>query len=254
MTGFKKGDWVRRVKQSHAPENFGEVGKIYKVLDIDSIGNPIVVSGATAATASAFEPWQPKIGERVRCIVGTLILDEGEIYTVVSGRYAPVGGENGFFVDAGKAGAMEYNVDYFEPILDAPVVVPAQPLKIEAGKCYTTRDGRKVGPMVASYRIGQFKCSQKGGAFYQENGVAPYLPDSHTLIAEWQPTPAPTPTANTSATVDAINEEYGPVVSSNDTATLTVTLDAEDVHEELDSIIGKLKKIRKLKRELGLAA
>lgn len=67
-----------------------------------------------------------------------------------------------------------------------------------------------------------------------------------------------TSTTNVAATVDALDEEYGPVVAvadrDNDTVGLTVSLDTSELHEELDAVISKLKKIRKLQRELGLIA
>ncbi|RVO41329.1 hypothetical protein CN093_08675 [Sinorhizobium meliloti] len=42
--------------------------------------------------------------------------------------------------------------------------------------------------------------------------------------------------------------------ANDNTLAVTLTLEADDLHEELDGIIAKLKKIRKLQRRVGLAA
>lgn len=147
----------------------------------------------------------------------------------------------------------------------APAAPVAEPLTIQAGRFYKTRDGRKVGPMVLSEVV---DCqSGKNGEKYTwsdiESGntytdVGRYAWDTtreheNDLVAEW-----PDTTTNVAATVDALDEEYGPGVAvadrDNDTVGLTVSLDTSELHEDLDAVIAKLKKIRKLQRELGLIA
>lgn len=68
-------------------------------------------------------------------------------------------------------------------------------LKIEAGKFYETRDGRKVGPMRSSGRadwpfIGRQAVNED--AFYNADGTCPYLPNDD-LIAEWIDEPVAKP-------------------------------------------------------------
>lgn len=156
MGRFEKGQWVRRTLGSSLGSKAGrhEAGFIGRVSRMDSnfCGDVVVFDNGHRGYADKYEPWQPKVGERVRCIQGTSIVDEGKVYTVVAGKYAP-SGNNTFFVDTGwQHGALDYSTDYFEPITEkptAPVAGQAQPaaLKIEAGRYYKTRDGRKVGPM-----------------------------------------------------------------------------------------------------------
>lgn len=67
MGAFKEGDWVRRVERSDWPSQHGEVGKIYKVLSSIAAGI-VVIAGEPEADPSAFEPWTPKVGERVRMV------------------------------------------------------------------------------------------------------------------------------------------------------------------------------------------
>lgn len=65
-------------------------------------------------------------------------------------------------------------------------------MKIEAGKYYKTRDGRKVGPATARYNTG---CSdgpwKVNGWNYDDDGKCSNMsPCKHDLIAEWQDEPA----------------------------------------------------------------
>ncbi len=140
---FKVGDWVRRVEPSDWPEQYGVVGGIYKVLKVSKHGHIVVIAGSTAAMQGAFEPWQPRVGERVKVNYGHGWNGVGEVTRYVT-TSAVVLMETGNF--SGRLGG--FNVSHLEPIL--ATTTPAQPatLKIEAGRFYRTRDGRKVGPMV----------------------------------------------------------------------------------------------------------
>ncbi len=79
---------------------------------------------------------------------------------------------------------------YFElvPVAKVPEDQPA--LKIEAGKYYRTRDGRKVGPMEA-WCFGGWHSDRAeyplNGGVWLDDGTAKYAgaKDSHDLIAEW---------------------------------------------------------------------
>lgn len=65
-----------------------------------------------------------------------------------------------------------------------------QPLTIEAGKYYRTRDGRKVGPIVSNAHDNEFWPFKLQGLYYQKDGHscqgASWLrSDKDDLIAEW---------------------------------------------------------------------
>lgn len=93
------------------------------------------------------------------------------------------------------------------------------PITIQAGKFYKTRDGRKVGPMLFyinnksewMIEVGDGNLWTAEGKHKQGCRTArgeDFMHDGGDIIAEW---PADT-TTNVAATVDAINDEYGPVL------------------------------------------
>jgi len=54
MTNLKVGDKVRRVTESHWPEEYGVVGQVYEVLQM--LGRNLeIIPGKGGATQSAFE-------------------------------------------------------------------------------------------------------------------------------------------------------------------------------------------------------
>jgi hypothetical protein len=55
MTKFKVGDKVRRVKDSYWPEDYGEFGKVYTVLAVNSIGYVQVIEDRPFAYYNSFE-------------------------------------------------------------------------------------------------------------------------------------------------------------------------------------------------------
>lgn len=61
MNKFKTGDKIKRTGESSWPEQYGEVGEIYKVLSLSSFGNPIVISGANGADTDFFELVEPYV-------------------------------------------------------------------------------------------------------------------------------------------------------------------------------------------------
>jgi len=208
--------------------------------------------------------WVPKVGDRVRSLVDWCDVKKGNDYSVeeISGT--------GVWVKV--TGAYNHFMDFKE--IEPPTVT------IEPGKFYKTRDGRKVGPVVVAQGNGEpwpWKL-ESGTHYYKEDGhscpgYAHRHDDKDDLIAEWQE-PAATAAVVPSAQVDALAEEYGPaatphpwkryavtepveVAASSDNSrdlTITISTDAAQTNEALDEIITKLKKIRKLQREVGIAA
>lgn len=190
---FKVGDWVRRVQPSDWPEQYGVVGGIYKVLKVGSYGIA-VTAGAGDADATSFEPWQPRVGERVKVNYGHGWNGEGEVTRYV-GESAVVLMETGNF--SGQVGG--FNVSHLEPITEAAAPDKPATLKIEAGRFYKTRDGRKVGPMVRwSYSVehpweqqGGSSVFTKGGDIWRDDGTSEY--DVPPLVAEWIDEPVAKP-------------------------------------------------------------
>lgn len=96
-------------------------------------------------------------------------------------------------------GGRNGNAENFEPVAVAPATAT---LKIEAGKFYKTRDGRKVGPAFVDGSIATF--GWKGdhtSAVWAKNGRGSANSDTTTelakdIVAEWVDEPvAPAPTA-----------------------------------------------------------
>lgn len=146
MGKFQKGDYVRRTKPSDDPKQFGVVGGVYKLIDTNRFGL-FVIKGEPAADESAFELWQPRVGERVRIVKPRhdfKMSYKGREFTVTE-RQGSCDGEAAF-VGYPESRPYIWTTSELEPVL---VDVPVQTgciLKIEAGKFYKTRDGRKVGP------------------------------------------------------------------------------------------------------------
>lgn len=147
-----------------------------------------------------------KVGDWVQAVKGTALLRVGDVYVVKSVDGSEV------FVDVGDGyGDLSCGADYFEPLPVTPQ--PAAALKIESGKFYRTRDGRKVGPMRDD-GCGLFGAEGFNFKEWYDNGRC-HTDLSRTtpkdLVAEWQDTPS----APIAAQVDTINEEYGPVVAAS---------------------------------------
>lgn len=188
MGKFQVGQWVRRVEPSDWPEQYGVVGEVYKVLK----ANPhsiVVIEGQSAATAAAFEPWTPRVGERVvlrssSTWACTATEGPGTVYpNDKSDRFTvKFDGDNGF--------PWSLASHDLEPL---PVATePQAKFQIEAGKFYKTRDGRKAGPSlpyegspkeycwrVPTDGLGHFVYTSDGR--YSTDG---YWPEND-LVSEW---------------------------------------------------------------------
>lgn len=208
---FKVGDWVRRVQPSDWPEQYGVVGGIYKVLKVGSYGIA-VTAGAGDADATSFEPWQPRVGERVKVNYGHGWNGEGEVTRYV-GESAVVLMETGNF--SGRVGG--FNVSHLEPITEAAAPEKPATLKIEAGKFYKTRDGRKVGPMIEDkwhdrdygwtveheFNAEYGKAWRADGTFHVDRSRK----HSADLIAEWIDEPAAKASNDNSETLGGILQD-----------------------------------------------
>lgn len=217
---YKKGDWVRCIDDSDTA--VVRVGEIYKIHNADRYFIYTVDRPAGGMYLHRFEPWQPKVGERVRVAKHVnsygdpirMDLPIGSVHTVTRVGDALSNKDRPSFTLSGSD-VHFYLVENLEPVTDTlPVAEQPAALTIQAGKFYKTRDGRKVGPMVARSWGGFFDDSlsvtsqhwSASGTFIE--GCISNL----DLIAEWVDTPVAQPVTNHAATVDAINDEYGPVV------------------------------------------
>ena len=289
MATFKEGDWVRALVGDEVV-SVGDVGRVAKsdrtVTHVDWVGKR-----RWAYINSEMEPWTPKVGERV-LYKDDMVTGVGVVESVDGAHDEAL--SIGIYVDEkdldfayyGHNDVRLFEAKHLSPITEEPLPVAAEaqpaasvaePLTIQAGKFYKTRDGRKVGPMKSSGRTYDYFWTdgkpRDPADYYSrdwcDDGTFHKSKPNHPLdlISEWPDTTATT--TNTAATVDALDEEYGPgmrkerpwdryrdVVADrdNDTVGLTVSLDTSELHEELDAVISKLKKIRKLQRELGLIA
>lgn len=193
---FKVGDWVRRVEPSDWPEQYGVVDGIYKVLKVGRYGIAVTV-GAGEADATSFEPWQPRVGERVKVNYGHGWNGEG-IVDEVRGPVSILKMKTG--KNTGCRGG--FHVKDLEPVPTATAAATSeQPatLKIEEGKFYKTRDGRRVGPMAQWALEAEHPWEQqggsnvftKGGDIWRDDGTSEY--DAPPLIAEWIDDPVAKP-------------------------------------------------------------
>jgi len=136
---------------------------------------------------SEFEP-APKfaVGDKVRCIgnnlprgkTGVIVMDdESNVpYLVAFNNWADGHGDDD-------------NEWWLEAVDLEPVAVAPQPqLRIQAGRYYKTRDGRKVGPMEV--HDDDWVAWESPDCYYDENGVAKYIDSTNDLIAEWVDEPA----------------------------------------------------------------
>lgn len=228
MGKFKVGDRVKRIEASEWPEQYGEVGKEYTVLDVSPSGRPTVIDGSNGAMRHAFElvspVWVPKVGDRVvnesgdaEYVGATGVIDLDDCssfrrYRIALDVPTPVYGDKTIWRGVSEMKLL--------PAVSAPAT-----LTIEPGKFYKTRDGRKVGPAVYG-ATGAFADEgfvwRVGVRSFRADGSVGWCEDHDDLIAEWQE-PAATGAVVQSAQVDALAEEYGPakvasVAASNDNA------------------------------------
>lgn len=185
---YQVGDWVRRVEPSDWPEQYGVVDGIYKVLKVGRYGIAVTV-GEGEADATSFEPWQPRVGERVRVVRAELSHKADRIgleFNVTHEAYKVCNGVQTWGGD--NAGGYVWRADELEPILTTTPEQPAT-IKIEAGKFYKTRDGRKVGPVRLKATHGSDGPYRIDGLWnYLENGLVGSISNGDhkdDLIAEW---------------------------------------------------------------------
>lgn len=187
MGEFKKGDFVRVMDNKGAPYDY-RVGDVHKVDAV--LAGLVYVLGKPGMYAKRFEPWQPRVGERVKVNYGHGWNGEGEVSRYVGGS-AVVLMETGSF--SGRLRG--FNVSHLEPITEATTPAKSATIKIEAGKFYKTRDGRKVGPMER--REGYLFHE---GWHYNASGECCYrgrsgdcVQKDREIIAEWIDEPAAKP-------------------------------------------------------------
>jgi hypothetical protein len=262
MGKFKVGDRVRVVDDSGSPGLY-KVGEICVVAEIDEDddfvhGDYILVEGKDSGMySSRFEllpvaeqpaAWQPKVGDRVRFVEEYGHAKAGDEGTV-TGFWS-----DGIEVDV-KGTAHSCYTHRVEPL---PVAAEAQPAAWVPAVGDKVRCTVGLGDaVISSVRddgkfLVRWKNQDTPGSVYW--GV-----DDWVLIEAAQPTAsndnAPTvapqqPASTAGFTIPVFDDEP----ANDNPLTVTLSLDADDLHEELDEIIAKLKKIRKLQRQVGLAA
>ncbi|AYM05699.1 hypothetical protein [Agrobacterium tumefaciens] len=195
MGEFKKGDFVRRTTGESLTTNAGRhgAGFVGQIADIvKGFTTDIVFTNGHAGLIENYEPWQPRVGERVRVARAELQHKSAAIgleFTVIKEAYKVGNGVQTWGGD--NAGGYVWRADELEPIL-APAT-PEQPatIKIEEGKFYKTRDGRKVGPAFVSGNIATFGSrSNHASAVWSDDGRSSYRGDQTSLkdndiVAEW---------------------------------------------------------------------
>lgn len=92
----------------------------------------------------------------------------------------PSGGQYDVKVKGGQGARLAYvNDEHIEPA----------GVKIEAGKFYKTRDGRKVGPME-NWVQGQYREKVGDGRYWSEDGKGEGCASGADLVAEWRDEPS----------------------------------------------------------------
>ncbi len=189
---YKVGDWVRVIDNRGAPTDY----KKDDVCQVTAVRDDLVFSeGKPGMFAKRFEPWQPRVGERVRYTGKSTIYSEKELIGIEgvvaeTGTRLVVVNFDKAIVDGVRTGGAKY-IENLEPILST--TTPEQPatLKIEAGKFYKTRDGRKVGPAFISGNIATFgSASNYASAVWSDDGRSSSREDKLSLkdndiVAEW---------------------------------------------------------------------
>lgn len=210
MSKFEKGQWVRAmVGNQHI--NVGDVGKVAESGSIapfvDWIGK-----GRWAYAQSELEPWQPKVGDRVRmtrvvddhkadCAATVICTDDGDSQPIAIKFDIAQPWAHTARGQAGDRQAYWVSVEDIEPVTDAaPVEAPAK-LKIAAGKFYKTSLGKKVGPMKSSldrwYVLGELGTWNFDGTASHHH--RPTAEDLGHLISEWVDEPVATVANDNSA-------------------------------------------------------
>lgn len=191
---FKVGDWVRSLV------NWGDIeaGKIYQIPHLDGDGEPWFTPDGTGGwsdylTLDEIEPWQPRVGERVRIVNPRHDFKRGH-----KGREFTVDEQHGSydgepaFVGYPESRPYIWTASELEPVASA-VTTPEKTatIKIVADKFYKTRDGRKVGPAFIFGNIATFgNAGNYASAVWSDDGRSSSRDDKLSLkdndiIAEW---------------------------------------------------------------------
>lgn len=155
------------------------------------------------------EVWAPRVGERV-------VEATGEHYDLVrhwrdywqnsegpltdkSFVVTKIYGEQVHYSNRAGGAGPQIEVRFLEPLL---VAAPAQPLRIQQGKFYKTRDGRKVGPAFVNGSIATFGAKDDHrSAVWADNGRKSARSDTTSelagdIIAEWVDEPVAVAASN----------------------------------------------------------
>jgi len=191
MGNLKVGDKVRSLV-TQIDVRTGQLYEVKTVDDgdvwvIDDVGDEFYLTSDEfeIVAVAAKEPEDKpafKVGDRVRAIDKIVGLIIGETYTVSSyasstriGRWVNLEGRRSNYSSDGSFLESSFELAH---------------LKIEAGKYYRTRDGRKVGPMEV-WCLGGWHSDRAehplNGGVWLDDGTAKYAgaKDSPDLIAEW---------------------------------------------------------------------
>ncbi|PTV72164.1 hypothetical protein [Agrobacterium pusense] len=191
---YKVGDWVRVNDNRGAPYDY-RVGDVHKVDAV--LAGLVYVLGKPGMYAKRFEPWQPRVGERVKVTGNDQWAGDGEVTELRNYGVFVVLMKTGRF--AGKPGG--FYIRDIEPILTAAAPDKPATIKIEAGKFYKTRDGRKAKVERAHYSdsydfVATFE-GWSGNKVYKKDGKhgSRWIANnpSDDLIAEWIDEPAAKP-------------------------------------------------------------
>lgn len=217
--------------------------------------------GAVHGDDDIVEEWVPKVGKRVRFVRdntdgGAEYGAKGEVVTVMS-EASEIGNCQ---IDVSSSHLSWNPGAYLSDLEPLPVAAPqpAAELKIEAGRYYKTRDGRKVGPMRDKDDLNDhYPFRADGGAggtiYYRASGTcnlgwSQSGSEDFDLIAEWPET------TNIGAQVDTLAEEYGPAQQQEPDTTLHIKFTSD--FSEMDAAIlvrkKKLKKLIRLARKAGI--
>ena len=195
---FKVGDWVRVNDNRGAPMDY----KVGDVCQVSAVRKDLVFCGDAAMFAKRIEPWQPRVGERVRYTGKSTIYSERELVglegevTELNGNLVNIKWDKAI-VDGIRTGGAKY-IENIEPLVTAAQEQPAT-IKIEAGKFYKTRDGRKVGPAFIVGSCAVFgNGSNYASAVWADDGRSSHRDDKLSLkdndiIAEWIDEPVAKP-------------------------------------------------------------
>ncbi|MCZ7855005.1 hypothetical protein O9X81_00080 [Agrobacterium salinitolerans] len=192
MWKFKKGDFVRRTAGESLTTNDGRhgAGFVGQIADIvKGFTTKVVFTNGHAGLIEMYEPWHPRLGERVKVTGNDKWAGDGEVTELRNYGVFVVLMKTGRF--AGKPGG--FYIRDIEPILtDAAPEKPAT-MKIEAGRFYRTRDGRKAKIERSHYGdsydfVATFE-GWSGNKVYKKDGKhgSRWIANnsSDDLIAEW---------------------------------------------------------------------